>query len=272
VNDIKDQETDDEITVLADRRADKDDDATVISDKRRPVLADVAVSARPAPIEVNFVGDAEARHKTLSTHFFLPVILLTVTLLGGLRLSSADSSFVFLPPPLFCLIFAVMLLALFARAGILRLNSWFSNSYALFRNTRNGWLLFALFAASAQLFNSLLPEQGLPFWVVGFCFFWTLWNNLFAEFDSKRLLRSLGALFGLAFVVKYLVLANLTAPEGGGWLSRIIENPGREAFTWLLDLPGYSAGTGYIQFFTAALYFLALLMLPPDPNDSDAKV
>jgi len=118
----------------------------------------------------------------------------------------------------------------------------------------------------------MIPEQGAPFWVVGFCFFWTLWNNLFAEFDPKRLLRSLGALFGLAFVVKYLVLANLAAQDQtGSWLSRIIENPGREAFTWLLDLPGYAAGTGYVQFFTAAFYFLALLMLPPDPNESKGE-
>ena len=70
------------------------------------------------------------------------------------------------------------------------------------------------------------------------------------------------ALFGLAFVVKYLVLANLMAPSSDGWFQRLIENPGKEAFTWLLDLPRYSAGTGYIQFFTISLYLIGLFLTP----------
>ena len=269
MNDTKQHHSpaDEEITILADK-ANDDEDETVVAASRSAHQAGGIQTRRNAPVEVSFADDAQAsRRRAISINLLLPSVLLTVTLLGGLRLASTDSSFVFLPPPLLCLIFAVMLIALFARAGIVRLGRWFSNSYSLFRNAANGWLLFTLFAASAQVFNSLIPEQGMLFWVVGFCFFWTLWNNLFADFDSKRLIRSLGALFGLAFVVKYLVLANLAAPEGGSWLGRIIENPGKEAFTWLLDLPRYSAGTGYIQFFTAVLYFLALLVLPPDPNE-----
>jgi len=70
------------------------------------------------------------------------------------------------------------------------------------------------------------------------------------------------ASFGLAFVVKYLVLANLTAPSSGGWLQRMFENPGKEAFTWLLDLPRYAAGTGYIQFFAVALYMIGVFLTP----------
>ena len=74
------------------------------------------------------------------------------------------------------------------------------------------------------------------------------------------------ALFGFAFVVKYLVLANLTAPPSESWLQRIVENPGREAFTWLLDLPRYATGTGYIQFFTVALYMIGLFLTPRSTN------
>ena len=123
-------------------------------------------------------------------------------------------------------------------------------------------MLLTLFSASVQLFNAVLPEQGLPFWVVGFCFFWTLWNDLFAEFDAANLIRSLAALFGLAFVTKYLLLANLTAPAGDNWLQSIFQNPTKEAFTWLLDLPRYGKGTGYVQFFTVALYLLGLFLTP----------
>ena len=132
----------------------------------------------------------------------------------------------------------------------------------MLKNAANSVVLLTLFAASAQLFNSVMPEQGLPFWIVAFCFLWTLWNNLFADFDNKKLLRSLAALFGFAFAAKYLILANLTAPASESWLRTLIENPAQEAFTWILSLPKYSAGTGYIQFFTVLLYFMGLFLLP----------
>ena len=192
----------------------------------------------------------------------LPLIFLTVALLGGLRIAEADGAFIFLRPALLHLIFAVVLLVLFVRAGLIRIDGWFAEEFPLAKNAANAAVMVALFAATTQLFNSLTPEQGLPFWVVAFCFFWTLWNNLFAEFDTKRLLRSLGGLFGIAFVAKYMLLANLTAPTGESWLRRIIENPAQEAFTWLLDLPRFAAATGYIQFFAVLLFLLGLYLMP----------
>lgn len=212
--------------------------------------------------------EASDQQSTL-VYIFLPFIFLIVTLLGGLRLGAVDSAFIFIKPALVCLVFAAVLLILFFRSGLLRMEGWFFENGSLIQNAANGGILLTLFAASVQLFNSLLPEKGLPFWVVGFCFFWTLWNNLFAEFDTKKLLRSLGALFGLAFVVKYLVLANLTSTSSGSWLQRIFENPGKEAFTWLLDLPQYSAGTGYIQFFALALYLIGLFLTPSSSPESN---
>src|SRR5687768_16671615 len=205
----------------------------------------------------------EGRTQRLNLRYvFLPMLFLTSAMLGGLRLAAIDGAFIFLKPPLLCLIFAVILLVLYFRAGLIDWEGWFSEDFSSLKNGANGMVLLTLFAASTQLFNSLLPEQGLPYWVVGFCFFWTLWNNLFADFDTKKLLRSLGALFGLAFVVKYLLLANLTAPAGGSWLRSVIERPAQEAFTWLLDLPRFSAGTGYIQFFAVAFYLSGLFLLP----------
>ncbi|HXH69144.1 MAG TPA: hypothetical protein VNI60_02235, partial [Pyrinomonadaceae bacterium] len=127
-------------------------------------------------------------------------------------------------------------------------------------------VLLTLFFASTQIFNSLLPEKGLPFWTIAFCFFWTLWNNLFAEFDTRRLVQSLGGMFGLAFVVKYLFLAALTAPANESWIQGIFENPAQEAFTWLLDLPKFASATGYIQFFALVFYLVGLFLLNPETN------
>ena len=227
------------------------------------------VDAEIMPLEKKTLGPhapAELRQKDsrgVKDYVILPLLFLAVTLLGGLRFGAADNAFLFIKPDLICLVYAAILLLLFVRGGLVRLNSWLDEDFALLRNVANAGILLTLFAASTQVFNSVLPEQGIAFWVVAFFFFWTLWNNLFAEFDARKLLRSVGAMFALAFVAKYLVLANLTAaPADGGWLARIFENPGKETFTWLLDLPRYGRASGYVQFFALSLFLLGLYLTP----------
>jgi len=196
-------------------------------------------------------------------YVLLPFVFLTVAMLGGVRISGLDGAFVFVRPALVCLIFAAILLVLFARSRVLELDGWFSESYPMTKNVANAFVIATLFCAATQVFNSLIPEQGLAFWIVAFCFFWTLWNNLFTDFDTQKLFRSLGALFALAFLSKYLLLANLTAPAGRTWFEALMENPGQEAVTRLLDLPRFSGATGYIQFFAVALFLLGLYLFPP---------
>ncbi len=232
---------------------------------------DDVVELEPAAIaDISVYQTSVTKPRTQSstvTYLLLPAIFLTAALLGGLRLGATDNAFIFLKPALVCLVFAALSLVLFFRSGLLDLNGWLADDNSTLHNAANLAILVTLFAATVQLYNGLLPEQGLPFWVVGFCFFWTIWNNLFADFDAKRLLRSLIALFGLAFAVKYLILANLTTSPTGSWWQRIIDNPGKEAFTWLLDLPRYSSGTGYIQFFTLTLYLIGLFLIPRRARD-----
>jgi hypothetical protein len=213
-------------------------------------------------IEISSAGGQMALKRLVSTNLVVTAIFLIVTLLGGLRLASADNAFVFLKPALICLIFASVLSVLIIRAGTIEIAGWMNEGFSLLKNAANTATLLSLFAATVQVFNSLMPERGLPFWVIGFCFAWTLWNNLFGEFNAPKLLRSISAMFAFAFVVKYLVFANLTAPESSGWLQRIWENPAKEAITWSLDLPRYSGGTGYIQFFAIALYLIGLYLTP----------
>ncbi|HVE57189.1 MAG TPA: hypothetical protein VNB22_10200 [Pyrinomonadaceae bacterium] len=234
-----------------------DEQQTVVSAKNK-----IAETKARSPKPEKQIQNPKSKIQNQKTYLLLPFVFLTVTLLGGLRLSSPANAFIFWRPALFCLISAAILMVLFFRARLISVDGWFSEDFPTLQNVANGAVMVTLFAASAQIFNALLPEQGLPFWVFAFCFFWTLWNNLFADFDVKKLLRSLGALFGLAFVVKYLLLANLAAPASESWLQGIFQNPTKEAFTWLFDLPRFSAGTGYIQFFTVAFYLLGLFLLP----------
>ena len=198
----------------------------------------------------------------LAVYILLPLIFLAVTLLGGLRFAASDNAFIFLKPPLVALVFATLLSVQFVRSGLIDIDGWLGGERTLIENAANAGLLATLFAATVQIFNSLLPEQGLAFWVVSFCFLWTLWTNMFAAPDAGKLLKTTGAAFALAFAVKYLVLANLTAPEAGSWWQRVMENPGKEAFTYLLDLPRFSAATGYAQFFALSFYLVGLFLTP----------
>ncbi len=212
--------------------------------------------------QVEKARDQRPKTKDQIQYIFAPLIFLTVALLGGLRFQMPNGDFLFLKPALICLIFASVLLTLFVRAGLIKIDGWFSEDFPILENLANGGVLIALFAATVQICNSLLPETGLPFWIVSFCFFWTLTMNLFAEFDTKKLIKSLGALFGIAFLTKYLILTYLTAPVSESFWKGILENPTQEFFTYLFDLPRFSAGTGYIQFFAVIFYLAGLFLLP----------
>jgi len=161
-------------------------------------------------------------------------------------------------------------MVLFFRAKLIAVDKLFAEDTGGLEFTANAAVLITLFAATVQIFNSLLPEAGLPFWVVGFCFLWTLFNNLFAGFDTTRLLQSLGGLFLLAFVVKYMVLLNLSVEESSGWWQFLSAgNLTREALSYLLSIPGYSGGTGYLQFFANILYLVGLFLMPPVLHSED---
>jgi hypothetical protein len=226
-------------------------DSEIVLDENDAISTPVPAALAPADIE---------RRRALLNYIILPLSLLLVALLGGIRFSSG--SVVYIKPALLYLLFATGLMVLFFVANLIRFDGWISERFEITKNLINGITLLALFAASVQVFNSVIPESGIPFWIVSFCFLWTLWNNLFSNFDTKRLLRSLAAMFALAFVVKYVVLANLARPADQGWFDALINNPGQAAATWLLDIPQFSAATGYLQFFTIAIFVFALWFFP----------
>jgi hypothetical protein len=209
--------------------------------------------------------DYVSRNRALVRFVVLPTIFLTVALLGGLRVSAETRGFDFLPPPLITLILAALLMALFVRAGALDLSAWITSNQPTLTNVSNALTLLAVFFASAQAFNSVLPESGLFHWLFSFFFLWTLWNNQFSEFDSRRLLRSLVVLFGTAFVLKHLLLAGFYG-SSGGWLKKITGLVLEGVSLGTIDLPAFAPATGYISFFTLALYVAGLVMLRPAPD------
>ncbi len=214
--------------------------------------------------------DQRATNRALARYLLLPTIFLTVALTGGVRVDAATRAFVFLPPPLVTLVLATLLLLLFVRGRLLDLHDWFNSALPTHTLIAHALTLGALFCASAQAFNAVLPEAGLLRWLFAFFFLWTLWQNQFSSFDARRLLRSLGALFGTAFALKHLLLAALYAPEGN-WLRRVAGTLVAGLTQGTLDqAESFAPATGYIAFGTLALYVGGLILLTFAPADVDA--
>ncbi len=205
--------------------------------------------------------DYTERNRALLHFIVTPTILLTVALLGGLRVDAQTSHFVFIAPPLVTLVLAILLGSLFVRAGAIDLRQWFALEQPMLTNLAHLLTLLALFFASAQAFNSVLPESGLLHWMFSFFFLWTLWTNQFSAFDARRLLKSLIVLFSTAFVLKHLLVSGLYAPEGG-WFRRIASALLQGI---AIDVPAFAPITGYLSFFALALYVAGLLLIAPVP-------
>ena len=205
--------------------------------------------------------DYTDRNRALLHFIVTPTILLTVALLGGLRVDAQTRHFVFIAPPLVTLVLAILLGSLFVRAGAIDLRQWFALEQPMTTNVAHLLTLLALFLASAQAFNSVLPESGLLHWMFSFFFLWTLWTNQFSAFDARRLLKSLIVLFSTAFVLKHLLVSGLYAPEGG-WFRKIASALLQGI---AVDVPAFAPITGYVSFFALVLYVAGLLLIGPVP-------
>src|SRR5690349_17024873 len=119
----------------------------------------------------------QPNNRALVNFVVLPVLFLTVALLGGLRVDAATRNFIFIAPALVTLVLAVLLMLLLVRGGLVRFQQWVSSDFSPLTNVSHIWMFITLFFASAQAFNSVLPERGLFHWMFAFFFLWTLWNN-----------------------------------------------------------------------------------------------
>jgi hypothetical protein len=207
------------------------------------------------------MNDYAQRNRALLHFIVLPTALLTVGLLGGLRIDAQTRQFVFIAPPLVTLVLATLLVSLFVRAGAIDWRRWLAVEQPTLTNVSHLLTLGALFFASAQAFNSVLPESGLLHWMFSFFFLWTLWTNQFSNFDPRRMLKSLAVLFGTAFILKHLLVAGLYAPEGG-WLRKLTSTLLQGI---AIDVPAFAPATGYLSFFALALYVGSLLLITPAP-------
>jgi hypothetical protein len=192
--------------------------------------------------------------------FTLPLLLLTVAALGGVRVSQTGA-LALLPPSLMSLILGVGLLGVLVRSGALVPARLVNDHRSALENASGAVVLAALVAASAQIFSMVTPSAGLLAFVFTVFFVLLLWNTLAVEPDRRQVLRSLLVVFGGAFVLKYVVLAAIYEPDGG-LLRRVLLTMLEGVSLGTLGFVPDGAATGYIAFFTLAMYFIALVLLP----------
>jgi hypothetical protein len=188
----------------------------------------------------------------------LPVLFLSVCLLGGLRIAGTT---LLVPPSVFALILGLLLVRVLVQSGALAPSRLLSASRRAIANANGIVVLLTLWAAAAQTIAVLIPESGLPRLVFNVFFLILLVNTAAANPDRHRVLRSLAVTFGSAFVLKFVVLYELSAP-GTGRLKRMLQ----------LLLEGITLGTltqevphpiaGYVALLTVGLFLIGIALLP----------
>ena len=192
----------------------------------------------------------------------LPALFLTVALLGGVRIADTVR---LVPPSLTAIVLALLLLGTLTRGGLLVPQALMNGSRAVAENLSGAIVLIAAFAATAQTVNLLIPERGLLHAAFAILLFCQMMTMSAAGGNRSGLLRSLLVLLGSVFVLRYIVVEALYAPDGG-LLHRVLTT-----FMSGVTLGGVTYDpnapvTGYIAFCTLFLYVTGLVLLPASPS------
>jgi hypothetical protein len=196
--------------------------------------------------------------KSATEAVYLPLMFLTVTLLGGLRVGSRVS---FVPPPLFALVLGMMLFAVLVRGRVLAPDRLMHASRSPLENLNGAVVMLATFFAATQIFNLVTPESGLPFLLFNVFLFVLLINTIAAAPDRVSVLRSLAVITGAAFILKFIILGAISDP-GEGALKRVLYALLEGVTLGTLTQPPLHPVAGYLAFATLVLFLIGLAMLP----------
>ncbi|HET9469242.1 MAG TPA: hypothetical protein VFO48_12545 [Vicinamibacterales bacterium] len=200
--------------------------------------------------------------KPITEAIHLPVLFLTVVLLGGMRLGDRVA---FVPPPLFTLVLGVMLIGVLVRGRVLAPERLMSASRTSLENLNGLVVILTTFFAATQVFNLVTPEAGLPFLLFNVFLFVLLVNTLAASPDRISVLRSTAVIVGAAFVLKFVVLGAISDP-GDTALKRILYVLLEGVTLGTLTQPRLHPAAGYVAFATLIVFLIGLAMLPYRPQ------
>jgi len=204
---------------------------------------------------------------TRATHeaVVLPAALLTVLLLGSVRIGETTT---IAPPSVFALVLGLLLVRVVVQSGALAPARLVSMSRSPLENANGTIVLVSLWLAAAQVVAVLMPASGLPRIVAGVFLLVLLLNTAAAAPDRVRLLRSLAITFGALFILKFVVLSELSAPGDSrlkGVLQAMLEGITLGA---LLQPPSHAA-TGYLALLALILFLVGVLILPSRLSRND---
>ncbi len=188
----------------------------------------------------------------------LPLLLLTVVLLGGLRVADTVR---LVPPSIVALMLAAALIGALVRAGALAPERLLHADRSPLENLSGAIVLLTLFGASAQMFNLLTPERGLLFAIFSVYFLIQLMTALAGIDTRDSLLRALVVLFAAAFMLRFAVLESIYAADGG-LLKRLMTTLLEGVSLGSIEYQPHKAVTGYAGFVTLVMYLVALALLP----------
>jgi hypothetical protein len=200
--------------------------------------------------------------------FYLPLLFLTVVLLGGMRILDRIA---LLPPSLFSLVLGLLLLGVLVKCGALAPDVLMNAGRPAIANLSGFVVLLTMFLAGAQAFSLATPDAGLPNLLFSVFFLVLLLNTLAASPDRVRVLRSLMVIFGSAFILKFIVLAALSDPEGGR-LRRVLLALLEGITLGTLTQPIAHPAAGYVAFFTLIMFLTGLALLPKRALSSQLPV
>ena len=200
--------------------------------------------------------------------FVLPALFLTVALLGGLRIGGTIR---LLAPSLSAIVLGVVLVSALVRSRVLVPAAFLESERQPMENLSGAVVLLTLLAASAQAVNLVVPERGLLHFAFGVFLFVQLLSLSAAAVDRAGMLRSLFVLLGAFFVLRFIVMESLYAPDGGT-LKRVLTALMAGVTLGGIEYQPHLPATGYVAFATLALYMIGLVLLPARPADTTSAL
>ena len=188
----------------------------------------------------------------------LPILFLTVLLVGGVRIAETITM---IPPSPYVLLLGVLLARVVIQSGALAPEQLLTSARSTLANLNGAILILTMWIAAAQTLGVLIPDSGVPRLAFSVFFLILLLNTAAASPDRQRLLRSLAVTFGAAFVLKFVVLHELSTPGEGGLrraLLALLDNVTVGALIQEVPRPI----TAYIGLLTVALFLIGVLLLP----------
>jgi hypothetical protein len=197
----------------------------------------------------------------------LPLIFLTIVWLGGFRPGATTS---LAPPPVLALVLGLLLLRVVVQSGALAPHRLLSAGRTTLANANGVVVILTLWVAASQTIAMVIPASGLPRVTVSVFLFVLLLNTAAAAPDRLRLFRSLAVTFGAAFLLKYVVLNELSTP-GESRLQRMLHAVMDSVTLGVLVQEVQRPIAGYLALGVILLFLFGVFLLPARPPGGLAR-